>query len=200
MTAPQPTAPPGRTRRLVRAAMLIALGTVLAGMVRVPVGVATATPVQHAVNVLAAAWFGPAGAVTVAFLISLLRNLLGLGTLLAFPGSLFGAALAGLAYRAARRPAAAMAGEVVGTGLVGGLAAFPVARWLLGQAEAAWFFYVVPFTLSSLLGALVGGLLLRWLPAPARESDGEPVPAPGREGSQSPRSRRGGPRSPHGEP
>lgn len=170
--------------------MLIALGTVLAGMIRVPVGVATATPVQHAVNVLAAAWFGPAGAVTVALLISLLRNLLGLGTLLAFPGSLFGAALAGLAYRAARRPAAAMAGEVVGTGLLGGLAAFPVARWLLGQAEAAWFFYVVPFTVSSLLGALVGGLLLRWLPAPAPEGDGGPVPGPGPGSSQSPPSSR----------
>lgn len=164
--SPAPGSPgiPGRTRALVRAAMLIALGTVLAGVIRVPVGVATATPVQHAVNVLAAVWFGPAGAVTVAFLISLLRNQLGLGTPLAFPGSLFGAALAGLAYRAAGRPVAAMAGEVVGTGLVGGLVAFPVARWLLGQEAAAWFFYVVPFTVSSLLGALAGGVLLRWLP------------------------------------
>ena len=153
-----------RTRRLTRAAVLIALGTVLAGMIRVPVGVATATPVQHAVNVLAAAWLGPGGAVTVAFVISLFRNLLGLGTPLAFPGSLFGAALAGLAYRLARRPAAAVAGEVAGTGLLGGLAAFPLARWLLGQEAAAWFFYIVPFTASSLLGALAAWLLLRWLP------------------------------------
>lgn len=166
------TGPRSRTRTLTRAAVLIALGTVLAGMIRIPVGVATATPVQHAVNVLAAVWFGPGGAVTVAFVISLLRNLMGLGTLLAFPGSLIGAALAGLAYRAFRRPAAAMAGEVLGTGLLGGLAAFPVARWLLGQEAAAWFFYVVPFAVSSLLGALAGGLLLRWLPAP--DGDGAP--------------------------
>ncbi|PZN06093.1 MAG: energy coupling factor transporter S component ThiW [Bacillota bacterium] len=184
--AEAPAGPASQLRTLARAAVLIALGTVLAGMIRVPVGVATATPVQHAVNVLAAVWFGPGGAVAVAFGISLLRNLLGLGTLLAFPGSLFGAALAGLAHRVWRRPVAAMAGEVLGTGLVGGLVAFPLARWLLGQTTGAWFFYVVPFGVSSLLGALVAGLLLRWLP-PMEPPGLRPTEPPG--GGQGPAAR-----------
>ena len=42
---------------------------------------------------------GPGYAVGIAFGSSLLRNLLGWGTLLAFPGSMFGALLAGLFYR-----------------------------------------------------------------------------------------------------
>lgn len=153
---------------LARAAMLVALGTLLAGFVRIPAGVATATPVQHAVNVLAAVQLGPGGAVAVALATSALRNALGLGTLLAFPGSLFGAALAGLAYRLVPRPVAAVVGEVVGTGVVGGLAAVPIARWALGHEGAAWFFYIIPFALSSLLGALLGWMLLHGWSAAAR--------------------------------
>ncbi|PZN09871.1 MAG: energy coupling factor transporter S component ThiW [Bacillota bacterium] len=154
------------TRRLVLAALLAALGTWLAGALVVPVGVAKATPVQHAINVLAAVWLGPVWAVTLALVISTLRNLLGIGTLLAFPGSLFGAALAGLFFRMTRHPGAAVAGEVVGTGLLGALVAFPIARWLLGQEVAAWFFYIVPFTASSAVGALAAWFILRLLPAP----------------------------------
>lgn len=153
-----------RTRRLILAALLVALGTWLAGTLVVPVGVARATPVQHAINVLAAVWLGPGWAVAVALVISTLRNLLGIGTPLAFPGSLFGAALAGLFFRMARRPAAAVAGEILGTGILGALVAFPVARWLLGHEVAAWFFYVVPFTTSSAVGALAAWFILRLLP------------------------------------
>lgn len=183
---------PLRNRRLVLAALLIALGTALAAFVRVPVGVATATPVQHAINVLAAVWLGPGGAVTVAFLISLLRNLLGTGTPLAFPGSLFGAALAGFFYRSTRRPEAAVAGEILGTGVIGALAAFPLARWLLGHEAAAWFFYVVPFAASSTVGALGAWFVLRLLPGPV------PGPEPGAGAGAPPEATTRPPRGGHG--
>ncbi|HEY8416233.1 MAG TPA: energy coupling factor transporter S component ThiW, partial [Thermaerobacter sp.] len=83
------------------------------------------------------------------------------------PGSLFGAALAGLFFRMARRPAAAVAGEIVGTGILGAMVAFPVARWLVGHEVAAWFFYIVPFTASSAVGAVVAWFILRLVPAAA---------------------------------
>ena len=48
-------------------------------------------PVQHLVNVICAVLLGPWYGLVVAFLASLLRNLFALGSLLAFPGSMFGA-------------------------------------------------------------------------------------------------------------
>ena len=55
-------------------------------------------PVQHMVNILCAVLLGPGYGIGVAFAASLLRNLLALGTLMAFPGSMLGALLCGLVY------------------------------------------------------------------------------------------------------
>ena len=62
-----------------------------------------------------------------AFAAALIRNLLGLGSLLAFPGSMIGALLCGVAYRLCPKLPAAYAGEVFGTGILGGLASYPIA-------------------------------------------------------------------------
>ena len=51
------------------------------------------------INVLSAILLGPWYALIQAFLSSLIRNVLGMGTLFAFPGSMFGALLAGLLYK-----------------------------------------------------------------------------------------------------
>ncbi len=53
----------------------------------------------------------------------LLRNLLGLGSLMAFPGSMFGALLCGLVYHKTKNIFATMVGEVFGTSILGGLCA-----------------------------------------------------------------------------
>ena len=55
-----------------------------------PVLASRCSPVQHMVNILCAVFLGPWYGFAAAFLASLLRNLLGLGTLLAFPGSMVG--------------------------------------------------------------------------------------------------------------
>jgi energy coupling factor transporter S component ThiW len=68
-------------------------------LIYIPVGVAKAFPIQHLINILSAVLLGPAYALWNAFAISLLRNLLGTGSLLAFPGSMIGALLAGLLYQ-----------------------------------------------------------------------------------------------------
>lgn len=154
-------------RKITAIGLLVAVGIVAAPF-SIPVGVAKVYPVQHAINVLAGALFGPGPAVVAAILTSTLRNLLGTGTPLAFPGSIFGALLAGLAYHYFKREYAAAAGEVLGTGLIGALVAFPVARWLLGFEGLAYFF-IVPFTLSSLAGSILGAALLRlWNKGPGR--------------------------------
>jgi energy-coupling factor transport system ATP-binding protein len=102
-------------------------------------------------------------AVVIAFVAALIRNILGLGTLLAFPGGMIGALLAGLAYRAFKQTWAAGLGEVIGTGVIGALvSAGLVGPVLLGKSIAVGTL-IVAFSLSSAGGAVVGLLALRFL-------------------------------------
>ncbi len=149
-------------RKLTTASLLIALGVVTAHMISIPVGVARAFPMQHAINVMAAVLLGTPMAMIIAFLISLLRFMLGTGSLLAFPGSLFGAGLAGLLYAKTGKKSMALTGEVLGTTFLGGLSAVSIARLFLGFGGAAGYF-LLPFGLSSMTGAFIGYAILRLL-------------------------------------
>jgi energy coupling factor transporter S component ThiW len=148
-----------KTRRLSLAALFVAIGTMASNIIYIPAGVAKCYPVQHTINVLSAVILGPWYAGAIAFLISLLRNLLGAGSVLAFPGSMLGAVLAGLIYQKTGKRLPAAIGEVFGTGILGALVAFPVAKFILGK-EVAAFAYVVPFLASTLGGSLVGYAIL----------------------------------------
>ncbi|SIS45376.1 energy coupling factor transporter S component ThiW [Salimicrobium flavidum] len=147
-----------RTKMLTTMAVLTALGTLGAQMLWFPAGVAKAYPVQHAVNVVAAVSLGPVPAVTIAFLIGVLRNLLGLGTLLAFPGGMVGALFAGISYHFTKRVGGAVTGEIIGTGLFGSLASVPIANILMGS-EAGVFAFVPSFIVSTVTGALIGWMV-----------------------------------------
>jgi energy-coupling factor transport system ATP-binding protein len=85
------------------------------------------------------------------------------GTLLAFPGGMIGAFLAGLAYRATRSPYGAAAGEIVGTGVLAPLAgAALVAPVFMGRSIG--FMALLPsFLASTVVGAVLGVLALRLL-------------------------------------
>lgn len=151
-----------QARKLALAAMLSAAAVLCSHLVSIPAGFARMFPIQHAVNVAAAVMLGPAYAAGQAFVVSAARNLLGTGTLLAFPGSLFGAVCAGLLYKAGKHVWWAAAGEWLGSGIAGSLAAYPVARYVLGH-EATLFGFMPGFLASSLIGAIVGVLLIKTL-------------------------------------
>ena len=53
-----------------------------------------------------------------------------------------------------------MAGEVFGTGILGGFVAWLIASTLLGSKAVAWFF-VPPFLVSTIGGSIIAGLLLK---------------------------------------
>lgn len=141
-------------QRLTLSGLLIAIGVVLGPIVSIPVGVAKIYPIQHMINVLSAVLLGPGYAVANAFLISLLRNLFGVGTLLAFPGSMIGALLASLLYGKFKNIYAAGLGELIGTGIIGALSAYPIAVLLLGSKAAAYSF-IIPFAASSFGGVII---------------------------------------------
>jgi len=147
------------TKKLTTSALLIALGTVTGHLVYIPVGVAKCFPVQHTINVLSAVLLGPYYAVANAFTISLLRNILGTGSLLAFPGSIVGAFMAGMLFKKGGDKKWAIGGEIFGTGIIGGLLAFPVSKFLLGKDFAA-FFFVVPFLASTIGGSFIAYVFL----------------------------------------
>jgi len=147
-------------KKLTFSALLIALGTMTGHLIYIPVGVAKAFPVQHLINILSAVLLGPAYAVWNAFAISLFRNMLGTGSLLAFPGSMIGALMSGLLYQKFKSQNWALAGELIGTGFLGAVAAYPIAHFLMGSSSAV-FFFVIPFALSAAGGALIAYLFLK---------------------------------------
>src|SRR5919206_4196112 len=105
------------TRRVAYSVVLAALAVVLSPG-SIPAGIAKLSPTQALINVLAGALVGPWWGLGVALVTSVVRNALGLGTPLAFPGSIFGVVLAGLAYRATRNVYLTALGELVGTGII----------------------------------------------------------------------------------
>ena len=130
-----------------------------------PVLSSKCAPIQHMVNVLAGVTLGPGYAVGMAFCASLIRNLLGLGSLLAFPGSMCGALLCGLVYRKFKKVLPAVLGEIIGTGFIGGLLAYPVAIAFMGveAGSVAFYAYVVPFLVSTVVGACISGAVIAYL-------------------------------------
>ena len=149
------------TKKLALAGMLCALA-VVGSVFSFPIFGSKCAPVQHMVNILCAVLLGPYYGVGVAFAASLLRNLLGLGSLMAFPGSMFGALLCGLVYHKTAKLLSTLCGEVFGTSILGGLCAYPVAIFLMGKSagDIAFYAYIVPFLVSTAGGAVIAGVVL----------------------------------------
>ncbi|MCD2491659.1 energy coupling factor transporter S component ThiW [Lacrimispora sp. NSJ-141] len=144
-------------KKLAVGGMLVALTVALSGFY-IPIGASKCYPVQHLVNILCAVFLGPSYGVASAFCSSLIRNLMGTGSLLAFPGSMVGALLAGLLYKKSKKLIFAYVGELFGTGILGGILCFPVASFLMGKTVAV-FAFVLPFFLSSLAGTCIAVIL-----------------------------------------
>lgn len=156
------------TKKLAIAAIFVALAVVGSAFIQFPFLGSNCSPTQHMVNVLCAVFLGPWYGVGVAFCASLIRNLLSLGSLMAFPGSMIGALCCGLAYKALRNKSdiaailAALAAEMLGTGVLGGLCAYPVATLFMNvdAATLAVTAYIIPFLISTVVGSIIAGVLV----------------------------------------
>ena len=148
-------------RKLALAAVFCAVA-VVGSMFSFPVLGSKCAPVQHMVNILCAVLLGPWYGVGAAFVASLLRNLMGLGSLMAFPGSMFGALCCGLIYSKLKKLLPTLIAEVFGTGIIGGLCAYPVAILFMGKSagDIAFYAYIVPFLISTVAGAILAGIIV----------------------------------------
>lgn len=145
-------------KKLAMAGILIAVGVVCSPFY-IPVGASKCFPIQHMVNVLAAVLLGPGYGVAMAFVTSLIRVSIGTGSLLAFPGSMCGALLCGIVYHYTKKLALTYGAEILGTGILGGLAAWPIATLFMAR-ETAIFAYVLPFLVSTVGGTAIAAVLI----------------------------------------
>ena len=135
------------TQKLAIAGVLTA-AAVAGSLISVPVAGSKCAPVQHMVNVFSAVILGPWWGVGIAFCASLIRNLLGI-------------LCCGLIFRFTGKLAPTCAAEALGTGILGGLAAYPVAKLLMGLAPAGFTVYMLPFFISTFTGSVLAFVLLR---------------------------------------
>lgn len=146
-------------RKWIFAAILCAAGVLLSPLFSFPLGVTRAFPLQHMINIFLAVLCGTRYSTGAAFGTALIRNILGTGTLLAFPGSMVGAFLSGFLYSHIHKLWAAVLGEFVGTSIIGGLLSYPVAALFMGSAKGA-FFYVSLFAVSCGAGCIIAFIVL----------------------------------------
>ena len=149
------------TRKLAVAGIFCAVA-VVGSLFSFPVLGSKCSPVQHMVNILCGVLLGPGYGLGAAFAAALIRNLLGLGSLLAFPGSMFGALVCGVVYAKTKNILGTLIGEVLGTAILGGLCAYPIAVLFMGQSAAglAFYAYILPFLISTAGGAMISAIVL----------------------------------------
>ncbi len=153
--------------KLCMAAFLTALAVVGSQFISFPFLGSQCSPTQHFVNIIAGVYLGPWWAIGSAFCASLIRNFIGWGSLMAFPGSMIGAFLSGVMYHwvfrnkslAVRLPSAYI-GELFGTSVLGGICAFPIAKLLMNKTEATVFGFVVPFFISCVVGTVAAAVVV----------------------------------------
>ena len=146
-------------RKLTVAAVLVAVGVALSPF-SIPVGASKCSPVQAAVNVIAAILLGPVYSVCMAFVTALLRVIFGTGSVLAFPGSMCGALICALIYLKTKNVWLTYLGELFGTGIVGALLAYPVAKLFIPNSTAVIYTYIIPFLISTLGGVVIAAVIV----------------------------------------
>lgn len=149
-------------QKVAMAGVYVALA-VVGSLLSVPVLGSKCAPVQHMINVLAAVTLGPFWGFGIAFCASLLRNLFGIGSLMAFPGSMVGALCCGLMFKLSKNISLTCIAEAVGTGILGGLCAYPVAKLLMGLQPETAFVYIIPFLISTVAGSILAFIVLSTL-------------------------------------
>lgn len=143
------------TRKMVLTAMLACLAFVLNTFVYFP----SMAPFQHFVNVVAAVLLGPWYGCAAAFLCGVMRMLSG-RTIQAVVGAIFGPILGGLLYRRFHNFWVVLVGEVIGTGILGALAAYPLMKTFYGLDAQSFLYYIPFYTPAAVVGAAMGVAVL----------------------------------------
>ncbi len=148
--------------KMTMLAMFVAIGVVISPILRVE----GMCPMAHLINISCAVMMGPWYSLLCAVSIGIIRMIfLGIPPL-ALTGAIFGAFLSGVFYRISTRfiekgsIIAAAIGEIIGTGIIGAIASYPVMTFIWGRSDLTWFFYVPSFIGGTLIGGAVALVFL----------------------------------------
>jgi energy coupling factor transporter S component ThiW len=164
-------------KRVALAAVLSALGVVIAPLFWFPFIGTKAYPGQHMINAIAGVFLGPLWAAVVATFIGIIRNAVGVGSLYAFPGGIPGGVVVGAAYwllrkskKTGRFPFVSALFEPVGTLFIGAPLSLYLVAPLLGTSSLTCLFeegFLVALLLlwsgwavSCVSGSVLGFLIL----------------------------------------
>ncbi len=144
--------------RLIMLSMMVALGVVISPILRVE----GMCPMAHFINVVCSVFLGPWYSLLCAVLIGVIRMVLMGIPPTALTGAVFGAFLSGVFYRFSKgKIIFAVLGEVVGTGIIGALASYPVMNYIWGKEGLTWLFYIPSFVCGTLIGGSIAFIFLR---------------------------------------
>ena len=148
--------------KLVVLSLLIAVGVVISPILRVE----GMCPMAHLINIICSVLLGPWYSLLCATTIGVIRMLtMGIPPL-ALTGAVFGAFLSGVFYRISKgKVILAVLGEIIGTGIIGALASYPMMTLLWGKEGLGWLFYVPSFTCGTLIGGSIAYVFLRKMAA-----------------------------------
>jgi energy coupling factor transporter S component ThiW len=149
------------TRKLAFSAVMIAVTVVLSPFY-IPLGTTKCFPAQHMVNGVAGVLVGPWYAAFMALATGIIRNVLNMGTLYAFPGGIPGAIVVGLVYRYVKKTDLAAVTEPLGTVVIGATLSALIFAPMQGHLLTLYFFWVA-FAVSSVPGSVLGFLVLKAL-------------------------------------
>ena len=140
--------------------MLIALGVVISPILRVE----GMCPMAHFINIVCSVFLGPWYSLLCATLIGIIRMAtMGIPPI-ALTGAIFGAFLSGVFYRISKgKIIFAVVGEIIGTGIIGAIASYPVMNFIWGKEGLSWLFYVPSFICGTLIGGSIAYVFLRKL-------------------------------------
>ncbi len=146
--------------RMVVLSVLIALGVVISPILRFE----GMCPMAHFINIVCAVLLGPFEALLCAVLIGIIRMIfLGIPPI-ALTGAIFGAFLSGVFYKVSKgKLLFAVLGEIIGTGIIGAIASYPVMTFIWGEEGLSWLFYVPSFICGTLIGGSIAFVFLRKL-------------------------------------
>jgi energy coupling factor transporter S component ThiW len=146
--------------RMIFLSMLVGLGVVISPILRIE----GMCPMAHLINITCSVFLGPWYSLLCASLIGILRMVLMGIPPLALTGAVFGAVLSGILYRASKgRLWAAVLGEIIGTGIIGAVASYPVMEIFYGRTGLSWMYYVPLFISGTLIGGSLAYVLLTML-------------------------------------
>lgn len=140
------------TLKLSVMGLMIALGVIISPILRVE----GMCPMAHFINIVCSVILGPGYSLICAIIIGVLRMaFMGIPPI-ALTGAVFGAYLSGVFYRASKgRLLFAVLGEVIGTGIIGALASYPVMSIIWGRDGLGWLFYIPSFICGTLIGGSI---------------------------------------------